>query len=144
VLYRTPNNVVRERQPLRRLHILFVDSDAVARERMQQALGEGYSLEFADSAADAYARIEAHTPDVLISELSLGQQSGLDLCRAIRGNPSINTLPIMLLTALATLQEKVSGFEAGADDYVVKPYDTRHLAARIRLLVRIKHLEQNL
>ncbi|MGH2481469.1 MAG: response regulator transcription factor, partial [Ktedonobacteraceae bacterium] len=56
-------------------------------------------------------------------------------------SPVLHHLPIMLLTTLATLQDKVAGFEAGADDYVVKPFDARHLLARIRLLSRIKRLE---
>jgi DNA-binding response OmpR family regulator len=144
LLYRANNKLVREQQPLRRLHILFVDSDPVGRERISQALQEEYVIAFASSLSETWTYLEAHVPDVLISELSLGQQSGLELCRAIRGNPAFSFLPIMLLTSLATLQDKVSGFEAGADDYVVKPYDTRHLAARIRLLVGIKRLEQNL
>ena len=54
---------------------------------------------------------------------------------------SLRHLPIMLLTSLTTIQDKVAGFEAGADDYVVKPFDARHLVARIRLLSRIKRLE---
>jgi DNA-binding response OmpR family regulator len=144
LLYRPNNNLMREQYPLRRLHILFVDSDVGGHERIQQVFDEEFALEFASSLSDVWKHLEVQVPDVLISELSLDQQSGLDLCRAIRGNPSFNFLPIMLLTSLATLQDKVSGFEAGADDYVVKPYDTHHLAARIRLLVRIKHLEQNL
>jgi DNA-binding response OmpR family regulator len=143
LLYRANNKLVREQQPLRRLHILFVDSDPGGYERMRQALGEEYVVVFAVSLAEAWTYLEAQVPDVVISELILGQQSGLELCRAIRGNPSFNFLPIMLLTSLATLHDKVTGFEAGADDYVVKPYDSRHLAARIRLLARIKHLEQH-
>ena len=54
----------------------------------------------------------------------------------------LHHLPIMLLTSLTTLQDKIAGFDAGADDYVVKPYDARHLMARIRLLTRMKNLEQ--
>ena len=55
---------------------------------------------------------------------------------------ALRRLPIMLLTSLTTFQDKVAGFDAGADDYVIKPFDTRHLMARIRLLSRIKRLEQ--
>ena len=82
-------------------------------------------------------------PDVLICEVNVGEESGLELCRFIRSTPTLYYLPVMLLTSLATLQDKVAGFEAGADDYVVKPFDARHLVARIRLLSRIKRLEQN-
>ena len=131
----------RESQPLRLLHILFVDSDPNSRDRMQQALGSGFVVECAASVSDARLYLKAQLPDVLICEVLLGQENGLDLCRSIRSVPSLRHLPIMLLTSLTTIQDKVAGFEAGADDYVVKPFDTRHLVARVRLLSRIKRLE---
>jgi DNA-binding response OmpR family regulator len=86
-----------------------------------------------------------YIPDILICEVLLGQESGLDLCRFVRRSPSpsLRHLPIMLLTSLTTLQDKVAGFDAGVDDYIVKPFDARHLAARIRLLLRIKRLQQH-
>ena len=132
-----------ESQPLRRLHILFVDNDSNSRDRIQQALGSGFVVQWATSLSDARQSLERQLPDVLICEVLLGQESGLDLCRFVRNTSSLRHLPIMLLTSLATFQDKVAGFDAGADDYVVKPFDTRHLMARIRLLSRIKRLEQN-
>ncbi len=85
--------------------------------------------------------LKAFMPDILIIEVALDGENGLDLCRYVRSLSSFNSLPIMLLTSLTTFQDKVAGFNAGADDYVVKPFDAYHLKARIRLLVRIKHLE---
>jgi DNA-binding response OmpR family regulator len=86
-----------------------------------------------------------YVPDLLICEALLGQESGLDLCRFVRRSPSpsLRHLPIMFLTSLTTLQDKVAGFDAGVDDYIVKPLDARHVAARIRLLLRIKRLQQH-
>ena len=133
----------RESQPLRRLHILFVDSDPNSRDRMQQALGSGFVVECAASLSDARLYLEAQLPDVLICEVLLGQENGLDLCRFVRDTSALRRLPIMLLTSLTTFQDKVAGFDAGADDYVIKPFDTRHLMARIRLLSRIKRLQQH-
>jgi len=132
---------VRDPQPLRRLHILLVDSDPIGRDRIEQALGNGFAVRCASSQAEAMDCLETNLPDVLICEILLGQENGLDLCRSIRSTPSLRHLPIMLLTSLTTIQDKVAGFEAGADDYVVKPFDARHLVARIRLLSRIKRLE---
>jgi len=128
---------------LRKLHILFVDSDPVGRERIQQALGNGngFFVQCASSLAEARQNLEVQLPDVLICEVLLGQESGLDLCRMLRNTLSLRYIPIMLLTSLTTFQDKVAGFDAGADDYVVKPFDTRHLMARIRLLSRIKRIE---
>jgi len=118
-----------------------VDSDPIGRDRIKQALGNGFVVQCASSLAEAMGCLETNLPDVLICEILLGQENGLDLCRSIRSTPSLCHLPIMLLTSLTTIQDKVAGFEAGADDYVVKPFDARHLVARIRLLSRIKRLE---
>ena len=135
------NRTVRDPHPLRRLHILFVDSDPNGREKIQQALGNSFTVQYATSVEQARHYLETQVPDVLICEVLLGHESGLELCRAIRTSVALRHLPIMLLTSLTTFQDKVAGFDAGADDYVVKPFDPRHLMARIRLLSRIKRIE---
>ena len=110
---------------------------------MQQALQRDFAMRWVGSVAEARHFLETSLPDVVICEVVLtGAENGLELCRYIRSKPALKRLPIILLTSLATLQDKVAGFEAGTDDYVVKPFDTRHLIARIRLIARIKRLEQ--
>lgn len=110
---------------------------------MQQALQHDFAMCCVASMVEARHFLETSLPDVLICEVVLGgSENGLDLCRYVRSKPALQRLPIILLTSLATLQDKVAGFEAGTDDYVVKPFDTRHLIARIRLIARIKRLEQ--
>lgn len=126
----------------RRLKVLVVESEAGSRERMQQALAKDYLVQCVSTLSEAWTCLEVQSPDILIAEVVVGKESGLELCRLIRQHRSLNNLPVMLLTSLATIHDKVAGFEAGADDYVIKPYDTRHLLARIRLLARIKRLEQ--
>jgi DNA-binding response OmpR family regulator len=91
---------------------------------------------------EAREYLRAYVPDIVISEVVLGQESGLELCRFIRNTSSIRHIPIMLLTSMTTLQDKIAGFDAGADDYVIKPFDARHFMARIRLLARMKRIEQ--
>ncbi len=124
------------------LHILLVDNDPITIERMQQALGALFSIQCVTSISDARSCLNLSLPDILISEVRIGQDSGLELCRYIRSTPAMRSLPVMLLTSLATLQDKVAGFHAGTDDYVVKPFDAHHLQARIKLLARIKRLER--
>ena len=131
-----------ELQRLRKLHILLVDDDPDACKRIQQALGSDFHLYHAHSLIEARRHLKEYIPDLVICEVLLGKESGLELCRFIRNTPALHYLPIMLLTSLTTLQDKIAGFDAGADDYVVKPYDARHLMARIRLLTRMKNLEQ--
>lgn len=128
---------------MRRLHILLVDSDVNAHDKIQQALGSGAIVQWAATLTEAERYLVSYVPDIVISEVQLGREDGLNLCRSVRSMPSLRHLPIMLLSSLTTIQDKVAGFDAGADDYVVKPFDARHLMARIRLLTRIKRLEQH-
>jgi DNA-binding response OmpR family regulator len=123
------------------LHILLVDSDDYVCEKVRQALGAGFILRCARSLEEAQHLLAEALPDVLVSEMVLPDSSGLDLCRLVRHSLPWQHLPIMLLTTHSTLQDKIAAFEAGTDDYLVKPFDPRHLVARLRLLSRIKHLE---
>jgi DNA-binding response OmpR family regulator len=129
---------------MRRLNILFVESDPNIQEKIQGILGDDFSVRCVKSVVEAKELLQALQPDILISEVVVDQESGLDLCRYVRGTPALSHLPIMLLTSLTTLQDKVAGFDAGADDYVVKPFDVHHLQARLRLLARIKRLERRI
>lgn len=126
-----------------KLHILFIDSDVYTHKRLLNALQHEFSIDCVDSIAEAEEQLNLHIPDVVITEVQLnGVGNGLELCRYLRSIPSLKHLPIMILTSLATIQDKIAGFEAGADDYVVKPFDANHLIARTRLLTRIKRMEQ--
>ena len=133
---------MREPWALRRLNVLFVENDFHLHERMQQALGDGFFVRGVSSVTEAKMMLDHFLPDILISEVIVGQESGLDLCRYVRSLTTLRYVPIMLLTSRTTLQDKVAGFDAGTDDYVVKPFDPHHLKARIRLLSRIKRLER--
>ena len=132
-----------ELQRLRRLHILLVDNDPGACDKIQRALESGFLLSSVNSLDEAKQYLKQYIPDLVICEVLLGQESGLELCRFIRNTPSLHHLPIMLLTSLTTLPDKIAGFDAGADDYVIKPFDARHLVARIHLLARMKRMERH-
>ena len=126
-----------------KLAILLVDNDTLVYHRLSQILQQDVYLQRAGSVAEAKQQLAVTTPDIVITEVHFrGAESGLELCRYIRSVPSLSHLPVMILTSLATIQDKIAGFNAGADDYVVKPFETAHLVARIRLLKRIKHMER--
>ncbi|GAC1697718.1 MAG: hypothetical protein PVS3B3_23340 [Ktedonobacteraceae bacterium] len=142
-MFQPPVGTAGKLKIVRRLHILFVDTDVQACKKIQQTLHDVFVVTCVMSLTEAKQKLgAAQPPDILITEVLLNQENGLDLCSYIRtGEESLQKLPIMLLTSLMTLRDKVRGFEAGADDYVVKPFDSRHLIARINLLARIKRLE---
>jgi DNA-binding response OmpR family regulator len=123
------------------LSVLVVEDDPSARERIQMALQDRYTLQFVKGASEALDAIRMHLPDLLVSEVDLPEGDGLQLCSQVRELPEAEQLPIMLVTARGSIQDKVAGFQAGADDYIVKPVDVRLFYARIRLLYRIKGIE---
>ncbi|EFH89396.1 response regulator receiver protein [Ktedonobacter racemifer DSM 44963] len=127
---------------MRRLSILLVDSEVLAYEKLQRVVGDQFTVQSVASLREARQALEAAPPDILVLEVHLRSEDGLELCRYVRARSSLSYLPILLLSSFSTLQDKVAGFDAGADDYVVKPFDGLHLLARIRLLLRIKRLER--
>lgn len=133
--------VVEERMREQQVTVLVVDANTAACERVRMALGEGYSVRCATSPSQALASVVAEPPDMLVCEVDLPESDGFQLCEQVRALPQAHHMPIMLLTDRASIQDKVAGFQAGADDYVVKPFDTRLFHARVRLLCRIKGLE---
>ncbi len=125
------------------LSVLVVDGNPASRERVREALGAQCVVRFASGMREALAALHTQPPDLLVSEVDLTDGSGLDLCEEIRSTPALKRLPIMLLTDRASIDDKVAGFQAGADDYVVKPVDGRLFHARVRLLDRIKRIEKH-
>ena len=92
---------------------------------------EGYQIAVAQTAAAARSQIEAIGPDLLILDVMLPDVSGLDLCRELRQQRTTSSLPVLMLSALGQVADKVAGLEAGADEYVVKPIDSLELVARV-------------
>ena len=115
--------------------ILVVEDDAPIRRMLDRMLSaEGYTVETAPDGGAALAEIERSTPDLLVLDVAMEGVDGLGVCRRIRAKGL--TLPILLLTAREGIADRVSGLDAGADDYLTKPFATDELLARIRALLR--------
>ena len=126
----------------KRRRVLFVDPAQPMHYRIEQELGGLYELRHAMTAGEALDSIQRRPPDMLITEVDLPDMSGFALCEQVRFQPATTELPILILTARDSMSDKISGFQAGADDYLVKPIDSRFFSARVLLLFRIKALEQ--
>ena len=111
--------VVEERMLDQQVTVLVVDANTAACERVRLALGEGYSVRAVSNPRQALEYVTAQPPDMVVCEVDLPEGDGFQLCEQLRALPQAHHLPIMLLTDRATIQDKVAGFQAGADDYVV-------------------------
>ena len=117
-------------------HILVVEDDPRLRERLARYLSnEGFRVTAAADAAEARSQLRAINPDLMVLDVMMPGESGLDLTQSLRTARS-NQLPILLLTARGAPEDRIAGFEAGADDYLGKPFEPRELVLRIRALLR--------
>lgn len=117
--------------------ILVVEDEAAIAELISLNLRHaGYEVTLAASAEQAQAAVDGVLPDLVLLDWMLPGQSGLALARRWRGEARTRELPIIMLTARADEADKVAGLDAGADDYIVKPYDLDELLARVRALLR--------
>ena len=121
--------------------LLVVDDQAPNRKLLADLLSAaGYLVQTASSGEECLALLKSGLPDLVLLDVVMPRMSGYDVCRAIRGMPGGGVLPVVLVTALDSLEEKVRGLDAGADDFLTKPINRPELLARVRSLLRIKHL----
>ena len=117
------------------LRILVVDDDRAVRESLRRSLAfNGYQVELAGDGQAALAAILDSRPDALVLDVMMPRLDGLEVCRRLRG--AGDDLPILVLTARDAVSDRVAGLDAGADDYLPKPFALEELLARLRALLR--------
>ena len=120
-----------------RERILVVEDEKDVREMIRLNLkAAGFDVVEAGNGAEALALAKNDPPKVIILDLMMPEMSGVEVCRALRRNPSTSRIPVLMLTAKSTEEDKVVGFEVGADDYVTKPFSPRELVLRVRAVAR--------
>ena len=117
------------------MKVLIAEDDRAVRESLARAMHlEGYEVATANDGAAALESVRAESPDIAVLDVSMPAVDGLTVCRVLRSEG--NTLPILMLTARTEPSDRVAGLDAGADDYVTKPFDLGELFARLRALTR--------
>jgi phosphate regulon transcriptional regulator PhoB len=120
---------------MKRVLIIEDDKDIVELVRYNLA-NEGFQVNAAFDGSSGLNSLKKSPPDILLLDLMLPKLSGLDICREVRRDDSLNRLPILMLTARGEEADRVVGLEMGADDYVTKPFSPRELLARVKALLR--------
>lgn len=117
------------------VRILVVDDDRAVRDSLRRSLSfNGYTVDVAQDGVEALAMIADEPPDALVLDVMMPKLDGLEVCRRLRSTG--DDLPILVLTARDSLSERVAGLDAGADDYLPKPFALEELLARLRALLR--------
>lgn len=114
--------------------VLIIEDDHKTAEMVRLYLErDGYQVTSVHDGREGLEAVRAEPPDLVVLDLMLPGMSGLDVCRSVRGE---SLVPIIVLTALSTEQDKLAGLGLGADDYVTKPFSPRELAARVKVVLR--------
>jgi two-component system, OmpR family, response regulator MprA len=117
------------------MRILVVDDDRSVRDALRRALTlAGYEVQMAEGGQQALTQAATAVPDAVVLDIGMPDIDGLEVCRRLRG--AGNRVPILMLTARDAVADRIDGLDAGADDYLVKPFDVGELKARLRALMR--------
>ncbi len=117
------------------MRLLIVDDDRGLRDVLRRALTlAGYEVRLAQDGASALAQASSDVPDAIVLDIGLPDIDGLEVCRTLRRGG--NRVPVLMLTARDAVSDRIEGLDAGADDYLVKPFDIDELKARLRALLR--------
>ena len=118
------------------MKVLVVDDERAVRESIRRALElEGYEIELAEDGRQALDRLESDSqPDAVVLDILMPGVDGLEVCRTLRRSGS--SIPVLMLTARTQVEDRVEGLDAGADDYLTKPFALEELLARLRALLR--------
>jgi signal transduction histidine kinase len=124
--------------------ILVVDDTADVRTLLGDILSDEYNVVYACDGAEGMEATLGRRPDLIISDVMMPRVDGQEFCRRIRANPETVSIPFVLLTARAELSLKIDGLNCGADDYLTKPFEEKELKARVRSLLKLRRLHQDL
>jgi two-component system, OmpR family, response regulator MprA len=117
------------------MHILVVDDESAVRDAIERALRlDGYHVDVAGDGREALETLDARAPDAVVLDVLMPTIDGLDVCRRLRDRG--DRTPVLMLTARDAVADRVAGLDAGADDYLVKPFALEELLARLRALLR--------
>ena len=125
------------KKPLTPVRIAFVEDEDDIADLVSTHLGrEGFAVERFSTGRAFLRFIEKHVPDLILLDLMLPDASGLDICRILKKSEATRSVPVIMATAKGEEADKILGLEMGADDYIVKPFSLRELAARVRAVLR--------
>jgi two-component system alkaline phosphatase synthesis response regulator PhoP len=117
--------------------ILIVDDEVDALTALKVALeSDGYNVIEALDGFEGISKAKSETPDVILLDIMMPGMDGFEVCRRLKSDPQLSSIPVIMLTAKGEVDDKVEGLEMGADDYVTKPFNLKELKARIKSVIR--------
>jgi signal transduction histidine kinase len=124
--------------------VLVAEDNAEMRRLLAFLIGREFVVRVASNGRTALEAVRESAPELVVTDVMMPEMSGTELCRALKEDPATRGIPVMLVTSKAEREMKIEGLELGADDYVTKPFHPRELLARVRSLVRLRQLQEEI
>jgi len=122
--------------------VLVVEDNPDMRGFIVDCMSQDFRVRKAIDGEDGWQKVPKIMPDIVVSDIMMPNRNGYELCAAIKGDPDLQHIPVLLLSSKSEVAMKVEGFEKGADDYLTKPFNPRELLARVKNLIRVRKLEK--
>lgn len=122
--------------------VLVVEDNRDMRAFITDCMSQAFRVLTAVDGQDGWQKVQTTLPDLVVSDIMMPNWNGYELCTAIKGDPDLRHIPVLLLSSKSEVSMKVEGFEQGADDYLTKPFNPRELVARAKNMIRVRKLEK--
>jgi len=124
--------------------VVVDDTDVIAEVLRRHLVADGYTVEVAGDGVSGLETVRRVSPDLVLLDVKMPDMDGFEVCRRLKSSPETRLTPVVLITTLDAREDRIHGVEAGADDFLTKPIDVEQLRARLRSLLRVKHLTDDL
>jgi signal transduction histidine kinase/ligand-binding sensor domain-containing protein/DNA-binding response OmpR family regulator len=139
ILAAAPQGGKKETSQAKRERILVVEDNKELNDFMMTVLGEYYQVVSCFNGVDGYNKTLELIPDLILSDVMMPEMNGIEMCQKIKKEPLTCHIPVMMLTVMSNEENQISGFEAGADDYIAKPFNTSILLMKVRNILTLKN-----
>lgn len=133
-----------ERKDEKKYRVLVVDDNSDMRDYVGRLLNKEYEVVTAENGKDALAKIYHQRPDLILSDIMMPVMDGIELLHAVKGSVSTDTIPVIFISARAGEEARIEGYNIGADDYLIKPFSSKELLARVRSQLKIANIHREI
>lgn len=123
------------------IKLMAVDDNETNLDILEESLNDAYSLELVSSGSECLSKLEKDEPNIILLDVNMPNMNGYETCEKIKADPNTSNIPVIFVSALNSLDERMKGYDAGGEDFITKPFDSKELCAKIEVTLRNQHIQ---